>query len=671
MGLDLFDSNGLEIFGYPSGRVATKVVAASDSSAVDKAQADYVCDGTDDQVEIEAAIGSGSCRVVLCVGTFYCRRASDWSAAIRITANDVILEGQGGATVLKIPDTTNYHSGIIKISGLRVMVRNMTLDGNQANQGAYDQTGISIYYDTVTSGFSTVDNVIAHDFKSYGVYLNSADRCTVKNSRLYDMGTVGQVGLDVWACSDCTFTHNEIYGVEGMRIRGASWRLTIDHNYIHDIVAQFGIDFSEPTGGDHVVDSNIFCNIDVAGTGKYAIQYHPSPLSGRITNNQCYNVAKGMDLAPTVADWAAIGYSPKNYVVVTGNIVDKTTEHYGFEINGVTGVIANNVFRRVYGDAGLSILATQGAVIANNVCVNNGQGLSSNERGIELGGYNATNKQSKNNLVIGNSCFDDQANVSSVLTGTAAASQKVVAVTSGAKFVEDQWVTISDGTPYTENNQIASISSNNLTMTTNLANTYTVAQSAVVTGRATQWGGILEGQFDWSSNNTFINNKVYGNTSYQIATDASNPTGSGAVIRQNQGYVASGEDKTASGVLVAGNANAYFFTWHNPEAQDILIRKVVIEITTPGGTGLSVGQVGISDNATGTNLGTEFFPAAGINLNTAAVLDSWNTTDTGVQTKFVLCQDSASSTDGWIVGKILTQNAASLVGRYYVYYTGR
>ena len=137
----------------------------------------------------------------------------------------------------------------------------------------------------------------------------------------------------------------------------------------------------------------------------------------------------------------------------------------------------------------------------------------------------------------------------------------------------------------------------------------------------------------------------------------------------NPGYIAPSEIRTASGSLTAGNANAITFAWHDPELQDILIRKVTLEITTPGGTALSVIQVGIADDATGTNLGAEFFTA--IDANAAAVLDSFLATDTGAQTKWVFCQDSASATDGWIVGQILTQNAAALAGKYYVEYCGR
>ena len=40
----------------PTGRGATYVIAASDATALEKAQADYVCDSTADNVEIQAVI---------------------------------------------------------------------------------------------------------------------------------------------------------------------------------------------------------------------------------------------------------------------------------------------------------------------------------------------------------------------------------------------------------------------------------------------------------------------------------------------------------------------------------------------------------------------------------------------------------------------------------------
>lgn len=127
--------------------------------------------------------------------------------------------------------------------------------------------------------------------------------------------------------------------------------------------------------------------------------------------------------------------------------------------------------------------------------------------------------------------------------------------------------------------------------------------------------------------------------------------------------------KTVSGSLTAGNANAIGFAWHNPESQDILIKKVVIEVTTVGGTVGSHLDVGIADDAAGTNRGTEFFDD--LLLNSVQVNDDWKAADGGNQTKWVVCQDSVSATDGWVVGQILDANAAGLVGKYYIEYVGR
>ncbi len=134
-------------------------------------------------------------------------------------------------------------------------------------------------------------------------------------------------------------------------------------------------------------------------------------------------------------------------------------------------------------------------------------------------------------------------------------------------------------------------------------------------------------------------------------------------------WINPGEIRTASGPLIAGNANAIGFAWHAPVAEDILIKKVVIEVTTGGGVGGSHLDVGIADNAAGLNRGVEFFDD--LLLNVVQIDDSWVGGDGGTQTKWVICQDSQSATDAWIVGEILDANAASLVGKFYIEYVGR
>ena len=166
------------------------------------------------------------------------------------------------------------------------------------------------------------------------------------------------------------------------------------------------------------------------------------------------------------------------------------------------------------------------------------------------------------------------------------------------------------------------------------------------------------------------NNQFYG---YKTTTPVyiNSTVKKNTIVQANQGYVAPGEIRILSGTLTAGVADAIAFSHQNPYPQDAYVDRVVIEVTTTGGTATSVLQVGIADDATGTNIGAEFFPAAGCDLNATAVYESRYATDTGVQVKPVTIQDSVSATDSWVVGKIKTANASSLVGKYYVFLVGK
>lgn len=194
---------------------------------------------------------------------------------------------------------------------------------------------------------------------------------------------------------------------------------------------------------------------------------------------------------------------------------------------------------------------------------------------------------------------------------------------------------------------------------------------------------VIEGNQFYSSNSTYgirelstsqdniiSNNNFRANTFYYGSGNAITPyAGSNSLIYGNKSYIASGEVRTISGSLTTGAADAIGFAWHDPELQDIYIKKVVVTVTTPGGTVGSHLDVGIADDANGTNRGTEFFDD--LDLNAAAVYDSLVAGDGGTETKWVSCQDNSSATDGWVVGQILDANASSLVGSYYIEYVGK
>jgi hypothetical protein len=129
--------------------------------------------------------------------------------------------------------------------------------------------------------------------------------------------------------------------------------------------------------------------------------------------------------------------------------------------------------------------------------------------------------------------------------------------------------------------------------------------------------------------------------------------------------------------VTAGGSNEFTvtvtpiaFAWHNPEAQDILIKKVVVNITTKGGTATSEIEVGIADDVIATSRGTEFFNTLDAD-GAAAVHDSWVAGGGGTQTVWVACQDSAIRCARWIVGEIKTEIADALVGSYYIEYIGK
>ena len=130
---------------------------------------------------------------------------------------------------------------------------------------------------------------------------------------------------------------------------------------------------------------------------------------------------------------------------------------------------------------------------------------------------------------------------------------------------------------------------------------------------------------------------------------------SNIVCQGNTGYIAPGEHREASGVLTAGNANAFAFAWQNPEAQPIWA-QVMVEITTAGGTAGSLLDVGSA--ADGTTHSDDLIDGADLNATNLLTTSAW------------VKLDENGGTTPYITGQILVENAASLVGKYYVRYFG-
>lgn len=136
------------------------VVAASNSCLCCKNRADYICDGTADQAEINAALVA-CYKVELCAGTFYI------SGSINLYMGRELM-GSGSGTVLRVPDGHNANINMIVGSGIdHVLIKNLMMDGNRAGQTAGTMHGI--YWDTVTH--SKVEGCWIEGLRDGGVYL--------------------------------------------------------------------------------------------------------------------------------------------------------------------------------------------------------------------------------------------------------------------------------------------------------------------------------------------------------------------------------------------------------------------------------------------------------------------------------------------------------------------
>jgi len=156
-------------------RTATLVVAANDSSALSKAQADYVCDGTADDVEIQAALDAlptvgGT--VVLLEGTF------NISAIVNIVNGGTTLRGQGygisvhhGVTILRAVNGTNL-TAVLYTDQHNTIIQDLYIDGNKANNPT---ANFGLYIDGTDDG--TFEKLGIMYCKDSGIYINAASSC--------------------------------------------------------------------------------------------------------------------------------------------------------------------------------------------------------------------------------------------------------------------------------------------------------------------------------------------------------------------------------------------------------------------------------------------------------------------------------------------------------------
>lgn len=221
------------------GGIAGIVVAASNAPGDWKKAASYVCDGTNDEVQIQAAIDALDAtygdKVSLSPGLFTVAKAGSTTGSsyninhcILIDENDgpVTLEGQGwGCTIIKIADTQDANTSAIVIRGSDdttgkrtnpTIIRGIEFDGNGANQADWP-SGEGALIQLAYANYVTLDTVYPHGARSHGCQvLRNSQNFVAKNCRFpINAATGGFSGLRIESpkaqVSNCHFMGDNDY----------------------------------------------------------------------------------------------------------------------------------------------------------------------------------------------------------------------------------------------------------------------------------------------------------------------------------------------------------------------------------------------------------------------------------------------------------------------------
>jgi len=607
---------------------------------------DYVCDGTDDDIQFQGALDAlpatgGELQVL--TGSYDFANATTVTRAIP----NVKITGTGQGSSF----TCDGATAIFTAGGNGWTISNIKTDAG----------GLAMGVTTLWSWENVTINATYYAYRTDDATSANAWNIPTGRSNTYVIAAFDapdRVKSQADVVCDGTSDNVEIQSA----INNASSILLIG-DFVISSTLVFDADSIDFSGGGRGVAQISLANGSNCDMVSFSAEAWNTKIEKITFNGNKANQASGRGLNltkfhGTIQD-VLIGYCKQDGIYVNGAADSDLVKFYNVESQYNDGHGFNLI--SVYGYTGVGILSSH----------NTGDGFHF----VGGGEYFLSNISSDLNTGIGWYMSNVvRSNFNNFWVGDCGSN----AIQMVASCIDD---TLSNGMVYHPNSTDADATSIylNVVQYCNFTNITIVADTPNATGYnivASINNNFIGGSIDCLSYGIIINDAGnYNNivNSLTITTVGATPialgSGSSNTVINVKGFINSGEIRTASGTLTAGNANAITFAWHNPELQDIFITKVVIEITTVGGTALSVIQVGLANDAAGTGLGSELF--SGIDANATAINDSWIAGDTGTQTKLFVCQDNLSAADDWVVGKILTQNAAALVGKYYIFYVGR
>lgn len=304
-------------------RVATLLVAASDALDRTRAQADYLCDGVDDDVQINAALTAlpaADGRVMLSEGTFNC--IADIFVPDRTT-----LEGQGFNTILSFAGIGVVNAVIllgdeIHVKNLRILLDSLVGTAGARPNGIYGFNRNFCWLENLYITADVTDADDGSDIRQCGILLitgafHKIINCKIDGARRHGIHLHGdghEGGISGCLVEGCTCHQN---GHWGILLYDGAQDCTIVGNYcdlnafnVIGAVGGGGICVATLAGdpalqNHHTITGNN-CSFNTHGSPGILLY---NIIGCTVTGNTCYsNAGHGINLEEGVSD-----------VIISGN----------------------------------------------------------------------------------------------------------------------------------------------------------------------------------------------------------------------------------------------------------------------------------------------------------------------------------------------------------------
>lgn len=298
-------------------------------------QVDYLCDGTADQVEINAAITalpSTGGEVIILDGTY------NLTGSINVNKNNVTLSGNGQSTILKrVFGGTSHEQSMIYVNSSNSTIKFLSLDGVRGTYTNVMNDGIFL--------FNCSDNIIICNTVSNcagpGIYAQSTGTSSYNNTITGNICKNNKDGIRLYRSIKNNITGNIC---NGNTTNGISTNLSDDKNVIAGNTVndnETGISFG--SGSNNVITGNT-CD----GNSNRGIYLNAGANNNAITGNIFNNNGTGILI-----------YSKNN--TISGNTIirnngatsDYTTSQNTIDVRGNNNlIVGNNIMGKNYTNSG-------------------------------------------------------------------------------------------------------------------------------------------------------------------------------------------------------------------------------------------------------------------------------------------------------------------------------